>query len=57
MQRRKPDLEAIKERQQLAWASGDYAVFGAALVLMSEHLCEAVDVRPGQEVLDVANTA
>lgn len=49
-----PDLVAIKERQQRAWASGDYAVFGAALLIMSELLCEAVDVRPGQEVLDVA---
>ncbi len=44
----------IKDRQQLAWASGDYSVFGAALLIMSELLCEAVDVRPGQKVLDVA---
>ena len=48
------DLAAIKERQQLAWASGDYAMFGAALLVMSELLCEAVDLRPGQRVLDVA---
>ncbi len=54
MQRPKPDLVEIKERQQLAWASGDYAVFGAALLIMSELLCEAVDLRPGQTVLDVA---
>lgn len=49
-----PDLIAIKERQQRAWASGDYAEFGAALLIMSELLCEAVDVRPAQKVLDVA---
>ncbi len=49
-----PDLAAIKERQQRAWASGDYAVFGATLLIMSELLCEAVDLRPGQKVLDVA---
>lgn len=49
-----PDLAAIKERQQRAWASGDYGVFGATLLIMSEHLCEAVDLRPGQKVLDVA---
>ena len=49
-----PDLAAIKERQQRAWASGDYAMFGAALLIMSELLCEAVDLRPGQTVLDVA---
>jgi len=47
-------LVEIKDRQQLAWASGDYSVFGAALLIMSELLCEAVDVRPGQKVLDVA---
>ncbi|HEV2093389.1 MAG TPA: class I SAM-dependent methyltransferase [Rubrobacter sp.] len=49
-----PDLSGIKERQQLAWASGDYATFGAAFLIMSELLCEAVDLRPGQTVLDVA---
>ena len=54
MQRPRLDLVEIKERQQLAWASGDYAVFGAALLIMSELLCEAVDLRPGQKVLDVA---
>ncbi len=48
------DLAAIKERQQKAWASGDYAKFGATLLIMSELLCEAVDLRPGQKVLDVA---
>lgn len=54
MQRPKADLMKIKERQQLAWASGDYAMFGGALLIMSELLCEAVDLRPGQKVLDVA---
>jgi SAM-dependent methyltransferase len=49
-----PDLAAIKERQQRAWASGDYAVFGATLLIISELLCEGVDLRPGQRVLDVA---
>ena len=48
------DLATIKERQQLAWSSGDYSMFGAALLIMSELLCEAVDLRPGQTVLDVA---
>jgi SAM-dependent methyltransferase len=54
MQRPRPDLTKIKERQRLAWASGDYAMFGAALLIMSELLCEAVDLRPGRTVLDVA---
>ena len=48
------DLETIKERQRRAWASGDYAAFGAPLLVMGELLCEAVDLRPGWSVLDVA---
>ena len=54
MQRPRLDLATIKERQRLVWTSGDYAMFGTALLIMSELLCEAVDLRPGQTVLDVA---
>ena len=49
-----PELSAAKSRQQQAWASGDYAVFGTALVIMGELLCEAAGLRPGERVLDVA---
>ncbi len=49
-----PDLAAIKRRQQQAWAAGDYAVVGSTLVIIAELLCEAVDLRAGQKVLDVA---
>ena len=48
------DLEAIKVRQQQTWASGDYSMVGGTLVVVAESLCEAVDVRPCQQVLDVA---
>src|SRR5918999_349891 len=48
------DIATIKQRQQAAWASGDYAAVGARLYLTSELLCEAVDLRAGQRVLDVA---
>lgn len=48
------NLSAAKSRQQQAWASGDYAVFGSALNIMGELLCEAADLRPGERVLDVA---
>jgi SAM-dependent methyltransferase len=48
------DFNAIKARQQATWASGDYALVGSALVLMAEALCEAMDVRSGWRVLDVA---
>ena len=49
-----PDLRTVKERQQKTWTSGDYARIGNPLVIMGELLCEAVDVRSGQKVLDVA---
>jgi SAM-dependent methyltransferase len=48
------DLQAIKARQQTAWASGDYAVVGTTLQIVGEELCEALDLRAGQKVLDVA---
>ncbi len=48
------DLAAIKRRQQMTWSSGDYALIGTTLSITGELLCEAVDVRPGQRVLDVA---
>jgi ubiquinone/menaquinone biosynthesis C-methylase UbiE len=49
-----PNLSAIKDRQQKTWTSGNYARIGNTLVIMGELLCEAVDVRPGDKVLDVA---
>ena len=48
------DFAAIKTRQQAAWASGDYAVIGTTLQIVGESLAEAVDVRAGERVLDVA---
>jgi len=48
------DLSTIKGRQQLAWSSGDYAVVGTTLQIVGETLCEAVDLRSNQRVLDVA---
>jgi ubiquinone/menaquinone biosynthesis C-methylase UbiE len=49
-----PDLQAVKSRQQAAWSSGDYAVVGTTLQIVGETLCEALDLRAGQTVLDVA---
>jgi ubiquinone/menaquinone biosynthesis C-methylase UbiE len=45
---------AVKLRQQAMWGSGDYAVIGATLQIVGELLNEAVDVRAGERVLDVA---
>jgi ubiquinone/menaquinone biosynthesis C-methylase UbiE len=49
-----PDLAALKIRQHAAWSSGDYAVIGATLQIVGEELCEALDLRAGERVLDVA---
>ncbi len=49
-----PDLAALKARQQGTWSSGDYAVVGTTLQIVGEQLCESLDVRAGQKVLDVA---
>lgn len=49
-----PDLSAVKTRQQGAWSSGDYATVGTTLQIVGETLCEALDLRAGQKVLDVA---
>jgi len=48
------DLNALKARQHGAWSSGDYAIVGTTLQIVGEELCEALDIRSGQRVLDVA---
>jgi len=48
------DLSLVKAKQQAAWAAGDYAVIGTTLQIVGETLCEALDLRAGQRVLDVA---
>ena len=49
-----PDLNAVKAKQQAVWSSGDYAVIGTTLQIVGEQLAEAMDLRAGQTVLDVA---
>ena len=48
------DLSVIKARQQKTWASGDFAVVASRIVLASELLADAADLRAGWKVLDVA---
>jgi SAM-dependent methyltransferase len=48
------DFKAIKQRQQVTWASGDFAIIGTTLQMVGESLAEAVDVRADERVLDVA---
>jgi SAM-dependent methyltransferase len=49
-----PDYAMVKGRQKAAWSSGNYAVVGTTLQIVGEMLCEAVDLRSGENVLDVA---
>lgn len=48
------DLDSVKARQQAAWSAGDYAVVGTTLRIVGERLCEALDLRSNDKVLDVA---
>ena len=49
-----PDFTAIKTKQKATWGSGDYGRVGVTLQITGEALCEAMDIRSGQSVLDVA---
>ena len=49
-----PDFAAIKTRQKATWSAGNYAVVGTTLQIVGETLCEAIDIRAGEKVLDVA---
>ena len=49
-----PNFVAIKQKQQATWGSGDYAIVGTTLQIIGESLAEAIDLRAGERVLDVA---
>jgi len=49
-----PDFAAIKQKQQVTWSSGDYALIGITLQIVGESLAEATDIRAGERVLDIA---
>lgn len=48
------DFDAIKQRQQATWSSGNFAIIGTTLQIVGESLAEAADVRADERVLDVA---
>lgn len=48
------DHRQVQWRQQASWAGGDYAVAGHALQMVSEELCETVNLCQDERVLDVA---
>ena len=37
------------------WGTGDYNEIGARLLIISERLCENLDLQPGERVLDIAS--
>ena len=49
-----PDFSAIKAQQLKTWSTGDFAMIAWNTVYPGEMLCEAVELRAGQKVLDVA---
>lgn len=53
-QEQAPGMSVIKERMHKIWTSGDYAKIGNPIAIMGELLCEVVDLRSGDKVLDVA---
>src|SRR5215211_3543622 len=49
-----PDLAAVKQRHQKAWASGDYHAVAAMILIVAERLVDAADLHADWRVLDVA---
>jgi SAM-dependent methyltransferase len=48
------DLNEVKAKQQRMWATGDFSMIAWNTVFPGELLCEAVGLRAGHKVLDVA---
>lgn len=49
-----PTLEEIKAKQQVTWSSGDYGKIAWITQPLAEVLADALEIRPGSDVLDVA---
>src|SRR5882672_9114826 len=48
------DMQALREAGQKTWSEGDFSVVAAIVKKISEELAEALDVVPGERVIDVA---
>jgi SAM-dependent methyltransferase len=48
------EFALITQRARAVWALGDFARAGAEQVIVAELLCRAIDIHPGERVLDVA---
>ena len=49
-----PDFAAATARQQATWSEGDFSMVGAHILYTAERLAEALELMPGERVLDVA---
>jgi len=50
-----PDLKAVTQVQQQIWSKGDFAMVANLVYNPAETLAEALDLVPGERVLDVAS--
>lgn len=48
------DLAAVRDMQQKTWSEGDFAMVAGIVMMVAEELSEALDLVPGERVLDVA---
>jgi SAM-dependent methyltransferase len=48
------DLDAVKQMQQEIWSEGDFSMVAGLIMLVAEELAEALEIVPGERVLDVA---
>jgi SAM-dependent methyltransferase len=48
------DLGAIRDVQQKTWSEGDFGMVAGLVMMVAEELAEALDMVPGERVLDVA---
>jgi SAM-dependent methyltransferase len=48
------DMGTIRDVQQKTWSEGDFAMVAGLVMMVAEELVEALDVVPGERVLDVA---
>lgn len=47
-------VDQLKQRQQRMWATGDFSMVATPTMIVGERLCESIDLRAGERVLDVA---
>ena len=48
------DFDAITQIQQKTWSEGDFAMVAGLIVIVAEELADALEIMPGERVLDVA---